>query len=130
MITTRLLINDLDGVQKIISIGEGGYFMKSEPERTLLDERIDKNVDWDAIEKKLGGLSKVDGSIVFNQSDKDTLDAELAEDLAVAEEDKTIKAARKTFLRGALSGSKPTTIASLWDIVKPMLEEMADKGDI
>lgn len=67
----RLLINDIDGIQKIIQVGTGGLFMPLEPSRTLADETKNPGLDWTDIQSKLGGLSGSNGVLTFKQSDKD-----------------------------------------------------------
>lgn len=109
MFNIRLLINDLDGIQKIIRVGPGGEFMPLEPERTILDERKNPEVDWDSIEQKIGGLSKIDGSVVFDASQKESHDVAVAEIDTEIEIKKTIVSERKQRLLNA----KGTQIKSI-----------------
>ena len=72
----KLLIDDVDGIQRTVEIAKtGGYF---DPSKVLWDERVDKALS-PADMSKVGGYSRVSDALVYDQTKYDENQAKITQ---------------------------------------------------
>lgn len=118
----KLLINDVDGIQKVIDVGPGGEFMPLEPERTLADERLHKSLDWADVESKVGGWTGANGALTFQKTAQDS--NSLAKAAVVSEilSEKSKAVDRKARLLAAREKA-PQTLEEMGALIQDLIED-------